>query len=96
MGAFDRDEKTWKDIDWEKVNFDGSAVSDDPEAGHWAWGCGGRPHEDNEYSISRVDDQLNEVRYKMPDCINRMLKVQGECAAEEAKRKIRSAMGCNS
>ena len=34
MGAFDREEKTWKDLDFEKVNFDSSYVSDDSEAGH--------------------------------------------------------------
>ncbi len=96
MGVFDRDEKTWKDLDCEKVNFEFSSVSKDPEAGHWGWGCGGAPHEDHEYSISRVDDQLSEVRYKMPDCINRMLRIQAEHAAEKARRDIRYAMGCHS
>ena len=34
------------------MNFKSSRVSDDPNAGHWMWGCGRHPHGDHEFSIS--------------------------------------------
>ena len=55
---FGRIEKTWKDLDWDAVNFESSSVSNKPGAGQWAWGCGGLPHRDDEYSISHVDEKL--------------------------------------
>lgn len=95
MGAFDRTEKTWKDIDWDAVNFKSSRQDPkDPNAGHWSWGRGGYPHNDWEYSISYVDDKLNETRYKMPEAISHMLRVASNCGKELAQREIKHIIGC--
>jgi len=96
MGLFDRNEKTWKDIDWDAVNFESSQKSKDPNAGHWGWGRGGYPHGDYEYSISYVDDKLDETRYKMPAAISEMLRVASACGKDEAWRELRAKLGCSS
>lgn len=92
----DRDEKTWKDLNWDAVNFESSQKSKDPNAGHWGWGRGGSPHGDHEYSISYVDDELKETRYKMPAAISEMLRMAQEWGKEDAKKEIRAKIGCYS
>ncbi|MCG8431387.1 MAG: hypothetical protein MJA29_09475 [Candidatus Omnitrophica bacterium] len=93
MSVFDREEKTWEDLDFTRVNFKSSGESDDPEAGHWAFGRGGSPLQSHEWAISHVDDDSHETRYKMPDCISHMLNLQHKFGKEEAQRDIKHALG---
>lgn len=79
-------EKTYKELDWESVNFDN---------GSWSWGRGGYPLNDDEYFIYFVasDRNLTSTRYKMPDCISRMLKIAYRQGEQDAKMKIKNAIG---
>lgn len=80
----DRIEKNWKDLDLEKVDFS--------QGGNWNWSRGGLPLLDYEYAISHYSENGTETRYKLPPCINKMLKQQYSLGANEARRKIRSAL----
>lgn len=83
-----RIEKDWKELDFEKVDFDykGPGLQ-------WTWARGGSPLEDYEWSISSIDQEMNETRYKLPECFNTMLNRQFQFGAESARGKIRSALG---
>jgi hypothetical protein len=81
---FDRVEKELKDLDASTVNF---------EDGHWTWGCGGHPLNDREYFISYTADGCSEIRYKLPECINQMLRLQYRYGGEHAMEEIRRALG---
>lgn len=81
-----RIEKDWTELDWEKVDFT-------YETGNWGWSCGGAPHSDNEWSIYYVDEDLNTVRYKMPDCINHMLETQEKQGRDDLQRKLQRLLG---
>jgi len=80
----DRIELDISDIDFESVDFN---------SGKWHWGCGGHPLQDHEWFIAYVDDDLVETRYKMPSCINKMLRMRYEYGQNDAKRSIQSALG---
>ena len=76
--------KTWRDIDLNSVDF---------ESQEWSYGMGGFPLNDGEWSIDHLDKDMNETRYRMPQCINIMLRRRYENGLNEAKSKIRSALG---
>jgi hypothetical protein len=80
----DRIEKSFTDLDIDAVDF---------QSGNWSWGCGGHPLRDNEYSISHVSAKLVETRYKLPECINYMLKRQYGFGDSERIGKIKKALG---
>jgi hypothetical protein len=79
-----RIEKPYTDLDWNSVYFGN---------GNWSWGNGGYPLDDNEFFIAHTDDKFVETRYKMPICINEMLKVQRRHGNDEKLRMIQSALG---
>jgi hypothetical protein len=79
-----RIEKQLSDLDTSKVDF---------KEGHWDCGRGGRPLEDHEWWISHYSEDFIESRYKLPQCLNEMLADQYKFGAEEAKAKIRDALG---
>jgi len=80
----DRIEKELKDLNFDLVDFD---------SGAWSWGKGGRPLEDNEFSITHTAEDLTETRYRLPKCLNEMMLRHYEWGAEEARYKIRRALG---
>ncbi len=77
-------EKSFDELDVEQVNF---------KSGDWIWGNGGFPQKDDEYSISYIDESMIKTRYKLPECINYMLKTQHEWGDACRSRKIRDALG---
>ena len=83
----DRIEKSWKDLNFDEVDFD---------SGNWAWSCGGEPHKNFEFSICYVDEKLDEIRYKMPACISKMLMLQRKFGIDEAQNNIKHALGIHS
>ncbi len=71
-------EKSHTELDWDLVDFDSD----------WTWGMGGHPLQHDEWAISYIDDALIETRYKMPSCINRMLKLRYKHGVDDKLRKI--------
>lgn len=82
----DRIEKDWKDLDFDKVDMD---------SGNWSWGRGGHPLSDYQYSISHVSDKLVETRYKMPLCINQMLKSNYGYGKQDIVNNLRKILQIN-
>jgi hypothetical protein len=80
----DRIEKDFSEIDADKVDFQNS---------EWTFGRGGHPLKDHEWSISHIDEDLNETRYKLPACINKMLHRQYQWGKDKALRNVRNALG---
>lgn len=80
----DRIEKDISEIHWDSVDF---------KSGSWSWGRGGLPLKDNEYSISYVSEELIETRYKLPQCINIMLRRTEEWGKTDAQGKMKRALG---
>lgn len=78
-------EKSWRELDFDKVKYD------DNEG--WFWGNGGHPLNDSETSISSYDAEGNEVRYKMPQCINNMLRRMYERGMQNTQERIKRALG---
>ncbi len=80
----DRTDKSWKELDFDEVDFD---------SGNWSWGSGGGPLSDNEHTISHVSDgDLHETRYKMPDCINNMMKTAYDGGKHDLQQKYKNLM----
>jgi hypothetical protein len=84
MGKMNRVEKNWTELDFSKVDLE--------VGGGWTWGRGGMPLASYEYSISSFDDEGNETRYKLPDCISKMCAMQERFGANKARRAIREAL----
>jgi hypothetical protein len=84
MAFPDRNEKELKDLDTSTVDFDN---------GEWTWGNGGHPLTDQDFFISHTDDGLTETRYKLPECISRMLRTQYRHGQEDAQVAVRAALG---
>lgn len=84
----DRIEKNWTELNFDEVDF---------ESGEWSFGCGGYPFQDGEYGISRhcheTESEVVEIRYKMPKCINKMLKRRYENGVVEQQDRVRKALG---
>ena len=85
-----RIEKDFSDLDIHKVDFHKKAGG-----GFWTSGSGGHPLQDGERYISFVEDndEMQETRYKLPNCINEMINLERKSAAEEVKREIKRAIG---
>ena len=83
----ERIEKSWKDLDLDTVDF-GESIGD----GQWSFSAGGSPHESGEWSIYTYNEDDVEVRYKLPECINRMLALQRKWGDDEATGRIRNAL----
>lgn len=84
-------EKNWKDLDLDKVDF-GTDVAGNTQ---WSFSAGGHPHGSDEWSIYTYTDDETQVRYKLPECINEMMRLQRKCGGDEATRRIRSTLGMN-
>ena len=80
-----------KRIEKDFSELDLSAV--DLNSGNWAWGRGGHPHENHEWSISHIDSDMVETRYKAPHFINVMLTLQERHGKESAQATMREALG---
>jgi hypothetical protein len=80
-----RTDKSWRDLPFDEVKYD--------DNGEWGWGNGGYPPNDLETSISSYDAEGNEVRYKMPQCINIMLRRMYECGTQDTQERIKRALG---
>ena len=79
-----RIEKAFSDLDISKVDF---------SSGRWHYGRGGLPHGDFEWSISHISDDMTETRYKLPDCLSKMLNTQYSHGVDEGRlRERRSAL----
>ena len=78
--------KEFNELDVDLVDF---------KDGRWGWGQGGHGLKDDEFTVSFVDDDLNETRYKVPTCICKMLKLQYKYGGDDAKRKIHAALAYN-
>lgn len=85
----DRIDKSWKELDFDEVDFRSRAEGG---PGRWGYGQGGHPLQDQEWSISFIDENYTEIRYKMPSCINEMLSFQRQHGAEEVQSAIRKAL----
>lgn len=83
-----RIEKDWKELDADKVDFNHKGPLQ-----QWTWSRGGRPLEDWEWSISAINEDLTETRYKLPECLNTMLNAQFRYGEESARGKMRNALG---
>lgn len=63
---------------------------------HWGWGFGGGSLENSECSITYCPDPKNrpfhEVRYKLPEFINYMLKMQFKFGKEEKVRELHKVL----
>ena len=82
--SMERIEKDFSELDWSKVDF---------QSGYWSWGRGGLPYKDSEYSINYTDDKLVQTRYKLPGCINDMLKNRYNSGTRDTKRAIQNVLG---
>jgi len=78
-----RIEKNWSDLDFDTVDFDD---------GNWGFSSGGHPHNTGEWSICHADDDLNETRYKLPECINHMMRLQRKWGDDDAIGRIKHAL----
>ncbi len=65
----------------------------------WSWGRGGRPLYNDEHFISHTvfdddiaDDGYEETRYKLPEFMNVMLRIQEKSGSDNAKKTIRNAL----
>jgi len=88
----DRIEKSWEDIDFSKVKFDG-------ENPLWSYGRGGYPLSDGEYSIQEIildkdypETRWTTIRYKLPDAISFMLKEAHRYGREDKSNEINRAL----
>ena len=89
-------EKSWKDLDFDEVDFESKGKV------QWSFGRGGYPLDDHEHSISRYEEKFNEkykgndieeIRYKLPQCINKMISLNKEWTKAEIQEDIRRALG---
>lgn len=71
--------KSWKDLDFDAVDFNSG----------WAWSRAG-----TSFSISHVDEDLAETEYKMPSCINSMLRQERRFGKESVRSEMKKVLGC--
>lgn len=80
-------EKEWADLDIGKVDFDARPC-------RWTWCMGGHPLKSGEYAICFLpENNEEEIRYKLPKCLNDMIGLNIKFAREECKSEMRSALG---
>ncbi len=82
----DRIEKTWKDLDFDAVNFK------DRSSG-WSFSKGGLPLRDGQWAITHVDGEGKETRYCLPDAISTMLNIAEEHGKHTMQLRIRETLG---
>lgn len=87
-----------------RIDKDFSEIEDfskvDLKSHKWSWGRGGFPFGDDEHFISYLsleegvsEDFEVEIRYKLPDFINHLLKAQYQSGCKEAQDNIKRALG---
>jgi hypothetical protein len=81
-----RIEKDFSELDTSKVDFKGN---------DWTFSCGGYPSEDHDWAISHIadDEDMTETRYKLPKCLNEMVRTISRWGREEAEKTMRRALG---
>lgn len=79
-----RIEKSFKDLDFDQVDF---------QQRNWMFSKGGLPLSDDEWSISYIDKEGTEIRYKLPHCINQMINAVSKNSVDGFKSKIRDLLG---
>lgn len=80
----ERIEKSITELDFDTVNF---------YSGQWTWGCGGHPLTDDEYSITHfaVDNVVS--RYRLPECLNYIIRRSYNQGYQDALENARKALG---
>jgi hypothetical protein len=76
--------KPFKELDFDAVDF---------ESGDWSYGRGGFPLEEDQWAISCVIEDFQEIRYPLPLFINQIINYRYVRGKEDAKAKIREALG---